>query len=252
MGLSPLPAQRWLPFAISAQERSRKQALLAEHPGQACGRLPRTAALEAAEQALATLVARAVPGPAPEPDVSSPLLRAALMVPDDLCLLLRTGDADDYRLASACVCAPSYWSLRQMLGRTLPELHAGVADMTPALAGRMNAFFRGLRGQDLFERRNWSVHGSPERWQPRLLEREVLDDLWLRSERQTLRRVSAEAIAFTIRVEIAPLRDIDGEPEVRSALERALSLLHGPVLAAFGGRRKLRRVQQFLAELPER
>lgn len=263
MGLQPLSTGHWLPFAISAEERARKQQVLADHANQASGRwTPGTGltaggpgdnpSLTTAEHALEALVAAAVPGAELPTAELSPVVRAALRVPDDLCLLMRSSDDGCYRLASACVCAPSYWSLPQMLGRTLPGLHAGVADMTPALAGRIDAFFQGLRETDLFERRNWSVHGSPERWQPRPAAGELLERVWMRSERQTLRRVGADAVLFTIRVEIAPLAEIAALPTVRAALDRALTLLAGPSLAAFGGPQKLQRVQAVLAALPGR
>lgn len=252
MGLQPLSTRRWLPFAISAEERARKLRLLADQTEQAWGRwAPGDAtALAGAERALESLVVAAVPGAEPAGADLSPVVRAALCIPDDLCLLMRSPVDGHYRLASACVCAPSYWSLPQMLGRTLPALHTGVADMTPALAGRIDAFFQGLRATDLFERRNWSVHGSPQRWQPRPATGESLGRLWMRSERQTLRRVGPDAVLFTIRVEIAPLAEIAGLPKVREALERALALLDGPTLAAFGGRQKRLQVQALLAKLP--
>ncbi len=61
----------------------------------------------------------------------------------------------------------------------------------------------------VFERRNWLIHTNPAPYQPRseAWHRITSDDvqtLVVRSERQTLRRLDARSVVFTIRVTSRP------------------------------------------------
>src|SRR4029079_7037701 len=64
-------------------------------------------------------------------DALLPLLpaieRAALLVEDDLCILVRDTDGDGgFVLGAGCVCAPSHWSLRDKLGQPIAAIHERV------------------------------------------------------------------------------------------------------------------------------
>src|SRR5262245_38223608 len=85
--------------------------------------------------------------------VSAPIVRASLLVPDDLCLMEERNGL--YRLTAACVCAPSYWRLADKIGRALDGIHAPVPTLNEKLAPSMRQFFARLPDGAVFERRNW-------------------------------------------------------------------------------------------------
>ncbi len=155
-----------------------------------------------------------------------PLQQAALLVQEDLCLIhLRDGT---WHLDAASLCFPSRWLLADKIGQPLLGVHAKVDGYDAALAERVNRAFDHLlsRPDDRpVWRRNWFVHPIPDRFQPQrptggdpLVETErVLDNLWVRSERQILRRVlDPDWAVFSIRIQQASLAElfvVDGRSE---------------------------------------
>jgi hypothetical protein len=226
MALRPIDASQWLPDPITSAERSRKLALLGNHDTLVHAEIDSSLACQ--QQALAA-VERHLGMPANAADEGrSPLVRAALLVPDDLCLMQR--HADRYRLTAACVCSPSYWHLADKIGRTLDGIHAPVPTLNAKLAAKMAQFFDRLPAQAVFERRNWLIHRddapyhpTPEQW-PVVAQRDVTA-LFLRSERQTLRRLDETAILFTIRVTCRPLADIVDHPVAMQDLLTAFAAM---------------------------
>ena len=87
----------------------------------------------------------------------------------------------------------------------------------------------------LFARRNWSLHDSPslrqDGTQPIVDSTDINSEnagerLWLRVERQTLRKLKGtEAILFTIRIHIRPLKQLEKFKGVAKRLSKALSAL---------------------------
>ena len=209
MGLRPIEPQRWLPERISEAERSRKQQLL-DNPGSAV-----FAALEGSrpgQQRIFDAMAEFTDGQPNRPrDTTQPLVNAALLVPDDLCLMER--DADSYRLTAACVCSPSYWQLTEKIGRTLDGIHGPVPTLNDRLGPTMLQFFARLPDGAVFERRNWLIHTNSDPYQPRseawrTVAQADAGKLVVRSERQTLRRLDTATVVFTIRVSCHPLVEI--------------------------------------------
>jgi hypothetical protein len=246
MGLRPIAADSWLPERIAPAERSRKESLLAD-PGKLV-----FAALESSgrgQQQTLDAVQRfvGVEGDA-ETLTQQPLVSAALLVPDDLCLMQRQDG--DYHLTAACVCSPSYWRLAEKIGRTLDGIHQPVPTLNGKLGATMVQFFSRLPEATVFERRNWLIHMDAEFFQPRaeswpILSSHDAPNLVVRSERQTLRRLDDTTIVFTIRVSCHPLGDIVGYPEAAQDLLRAFDAMdaaersatgythYGPVVAEF-------------------
>ena len=150
-----------------------------------------------------------------------PLARAGLSVQEDLCLMVQHDDA--WHLEGALLCFPSLWSLPEKLGRHAAEIHAPVAHYAEELSSRVDSFFNRMATGKLAIRRNLSPWPACLLWVPThdidpLLWDPPPDDpmqprLWLRSERQTLRRLPASgAILFTIRVQMAPLTVLEASP----------------------------------------
>lgn len=143
-----------------------------------------------------------------------PLEAAGLAVQEDLCLLHRA--TDGWILEAASVSFPSRWRLADKIGRTLGAVHAPVAGYSPKLDHRVTALIDRL-GDRIVRRRNWFVHPDralyqpdrPAHGDPVIAADRVWADLWLRSERQTLRRLRRSDWAlFTIRVQQAPLGEL--------------------------------------------
>jgi hypothetical protein len=138
-----------------------------------------------------------------------------------------------WHLEAACLCFPSMWSLSEKIGRPAALVHQPVAHYAEELSARVDTFFDRLAPGRLVRRRNLSLWPNcllwvptptiaPDLWDP---ERQG-PRLWLRSERQTLRRLpESGAILFTIRVQMAHLSVLALRP--RRAGELA-AWLRGP------------------------
>jgi hypothetical protein len=144
-----------------------------------------------------------------------PLRRAAHLVPDDL-VLMRRGD-DGWRIAAASLCFPSSWSLAEKFGRPLHEVHApvpgfGGGTRNAQLIARM---FDNLKVELPVWRQNWSLYGDDDLHHPKSksgqtdIPGQYGDALFLRRERQTLRKLPASGdIVFTIAIHIDPVEHV--------------------------------------------
>lgn len=166
-----------------------------------------------------------------------PLEAAALLVQEDLCVLIDTGDG--WRLAAGVVCFPSMWRLPDKLGLHITAVHDPVPAYAEELGRRVDRFLDRLRAGRPVWRRNWLVHDSDELHVPDPPPAHgaplVPGDLWLRSERQTLRRLpSTGAILFTIRTEQAPIGCLATRPTLAAAMAQAVSSW-SPALVTYRG-----------------
>lgn len=167
----------------------------------------------------------------------APLEAAALLVQEDLCVLVRRDG--HWRLDAAVVCFPSMWDVRAKRGLPISEVHGPVPGYADELGGRVDRFIDRLAPDRPVWRRNWMVHATPELHLPapppppeRVA---VPDDLWLRTERQTLRRLTAaEAVLFTIRTRHAPLAVLTRRPDVARQIAAAVRAW-SPELVAYRG-----------------
>lgn len=222
MGLRPLEEPRWLEFDASSDELiERKRRLIARERERVVvanegGDEPSGELLEVAR---AHLVAhhpdrvRAIGG-------DHPLVEAALLVSEDLCVLVRT---DAWRLVAAVVCFPSRWDLRAKLGATLSEIHGPVPGYDRALARPVDGFLDRLDAARGFWRLNWTLLDSPDLFLPdgsRATPSGDLADWYFRVERQTFRRLARSGAAvFTIRTYVAPALELArDDPDFVSAL----------------------------------
>ena len=104
----------------------------------------------------------------------------------------------------------------------------------------MDRLFDKLRIDRPVARLNWSVVDDPTLFQPtgrgnpnargKLTADNAGERLWVRMERQTLRRLpKSKDILFTIRIHRAALEDAAGVPEVARLLHGALETLGAPM-----------------------
>ena len=123
---------------------------------------------------------------------------------------------DGYHLDAAVLCFPSHWRLADKIGGSATAIHGPVPGYDVDLADKVDRFLDRLRPDVIVARRNWSVHDSPALFAPDppddprpAVVDEVGDRFWLRSERQTLRRLPVSgAVLFTIRVQQASFADV--------------------------------------------
>ncbi|MEM8902569.1 MAG: DUF3445 domain-containing protein [Actinomycetota bacterium] len=169
-----------------------------------------------------------------------PLDDAGTRVQEDLCLLQPVDGS--WRLRAASLCFPSRWRLADKLGRSITDVHGPVDGYREELAAKVDRQLDRL-GERPVLRRNWFVHPDASLFQP---DRPVdgdpvipadraLDDLVVRSERQTLRKLPRSgAVLFTIRVQQQGLAALVAVTDRRGALGRLLGDGEPSVLAHRG------------------
>jgi hypothetical protein len=255
MGLVPLNLRDWIaPDERMALELRDKERLLGERHHEVFAALP-TAAEGSAEvlalladhlpRRFPTLYSRA--GERLENLVTGqrwnlagctlhPLDLAGRLVQEDLCLMQQQEGTELYHLVGASVCFPTRWRLAEKMGQTVEAIHAPVPGYDEQLAPTMDRFFSRLKVERPVWRINWSLMDDPTLFQPTGHGRQVYnahvtaqnagETLWLRMERQTLRRLPRSGdILFTIRVYLRPLHTLATRPEDAAALATTLRAL---------------------------
>lgn len=136
-------------------------------------------------------------------DSDTPLAVLGRVLQEDLCILLR--DGDEHVLVAANVCFPANWALSEKVGRPLSGIHAPVDSYTPAIAGRVQRLFDGVKVGKPLWRNNLLWYDEPELFQPRRHQdpdrpRPAGDRArYLRAERQSILRLTvSKAVVFSI------------------------------------------------------
>jgi hypothetical protein len=223
MGTRHLDLAGWLlPDEDRERDLVRKAVLLEERHAEVFAALD-TPAVGVASLEVLELVLAATGQETVSSDLH-PLDAAGRLVQEDLCVLVRRDGAA--HLDAASLCFPSYWRLADKLGRPMATVHGPVAHYADELAAKVDAFLGRLRPERPVWRRNWSIHDDPTYFLPDPTpprEVEPPDGLWLRSERQTLRRLErADAVLFTIRTQQIPLAVLTERPETARRLAAAI------------------------------
>jgi len=173
--------------------------------------------------------------------VAGALPEAAIAAHEDLCLLTpqstgREGEAV-YRLIGAAVAWPSDWHPSAKLGLPLRALHAPIAGYAEQIATGVDRFMETLRPGPIYGRCNWFIAPTgARRWLADRPPQEAFahvtpanagETLFVRSERQTLRRLpKTGTILFAIGIYVEPLGRLS--PANIAMLGRAVqSLLNG-------------------------
>ncbi len=161
----------------------------------------------------------------------SPLEAASRWIQEDLCIMEEWDGA--WRLSAGSVCFPTRWDLPSKLGLPLSEIHTPVPGYQEKLAVSADRFFARLKTGRTVWRVNWSLTDIPDLFQPggggrvtrvaEITSENAGDRVWLRVERQTLRRFPRSgAILFTIRVHRSRLRDLRADPGAAEHLAGSL------------------------------
>ena len=230
IGLRPIPAEAWLEGG-ETDPAARKDALFDAHPAQVWAQTDRS---HPAQSEVLALVSRALGRPI-DLEGRPPLLAAARAIADDLCLMEQRDGV--WRLTALSLCAGSFFTADEVIGRSLSELHRPVTGFEERLLMRVTRIFDGLRDELVLERRNWSVVSSPALYAPdpapmraaitEIDPAQAADALFVRVERQTLRRLPQTCgVVFTIRVWIDPLSAIAADPARLARFARAWKTAH--------------------------
>jgi dimethylamine monooxygenase subunit A len=257
-GLQPLDLQDWIePDEHFVSELAEKERLLRERHHEVFAVLPEALAgsMEVLDLLAAHLPARFPILYRSEGDllynlvtsqrwnlsqqVLHPLDLAGRLVQEDLCLMQHDFTSDTYRLVGASLCFPTRWQLAEKMGKSLTIIHEPVHGYEEQLASTVDRFFERLRVEKPVWRLNWGLIDDPALFQPTGHGRKGLnpditaenagEKLWIRMERQTLRRLPrTQDVLFTIRVHVRPLRQLEAHPEQAATLASALRNMPEP------------------------
>lgn len=159
---------------------------------------------------------------------NNPLDLAGRLVQEDLLLLLPNED-NNYCLVAGSLCFPLRWKIQEKLGRSLAAIHDPVPGYQHQLEKPVDHFFERLKENYPVWRLNWGLVDTPELFVPPEKSTNQLnipltvdnagDVLWLRVERQTLRRLpKTNGVLFTIKTYIYPLNILEDKPEISQGL----------------------------------
>jgi dimethylamine monooxygenase subunit A len=159
-----------------------------------------------------------------------PLDLAGRLVQEDLCLMQQDEAGETYRLSGASLCSPARWRLADKIGRPLGAIHEPVPGYAEKLKRPVDRFFGALLPEKPVWRLNWGIIDDPAPFQPVATHAALAatadtagERLWLRVERQTLRRLPATgAVVFTIRTHITRLDTAIAAPGAAADLAAAL------------------------------
>ncbi len=234
IGLSPIPLAGWFEGG-EADPASRKDAIFAAHPALSWGE---TEGSRQAQVEVAQLVgewARAAGRPHALDVTLAPLRAASRLVSDDLCLMERKpGERGEpaWTLTAVSLCAPSFFSVEDVLGRPLDAIHGPVPTFNDRFLPRVSRIFDHLAADTILTRRNWSLVPTDTLFIPSadglraelplMTAQDIAGRLQVRRERQTIRKLpQTGAVLFTIRIWLEPFVDLLAEPSRRAAFTRA-------------------------------
>jgi len=177
-GIGPLDAEGWLiedeAFAGQMAERDRLLSQMPERVFADSGAMPE-AKQEVLDEVLGLLRNRVSyqvnPSDVIRPDGvrvpldGDPLLTAARLVQEDLCLHEKHGD--EHVLTAAVLCFPASWTLDEKIGRPLSVVHATVDEYSINIAKRVQRLFDGIQAGRPMWRFNVLQYVRPDLFQPR-------------------------------------------------------------------------------------
>ncbi len=161
----------------------------------------------------------------------APLDLAGRLVQEDL-LLMQPGPAG-YRLTAGSLCFPSHWRLQDKLGLPLGQIHQPVPGYPEHLQRRVDQLFERFPIDRPGWRLNWSLVDTPtlclccdsSPMPTGITAENAGDRLWLRIERQTLRRIPTNDILFTVHTSTHPLKQAVKDPELATSFFTTLETL---------------------------
>ena len=227
-GVQPLAPDDWLirdeVFALQMALRDR---LIAERVTEVHACLP--SALPAARECLDAVLGALRQDPSytfgdasvTRPDGATvpidrdrPLLTVGRLQQADVCLM--EAEPEGHVLTGAILCFPAHWTLAEKIGRPLSRIHGPVHEYDAGLEKRVQRLFDAMRPDQVLWRANAILHSDPalftpsrEGARPVACTRETAR--YVRSERQTLRRLPATGVVvFTIHTYMISFDNLTG------------------------------------------
>lgn len=143
----------------------------------------------------------------------NPVVIAARLAQEDFLILEQTSDG--HVLTSAVLCFPASWTLAQKIGRNMLGIHQPVDRYDDNIAKRVNRVMDVLQQGNAVWRANVLCYNDPELHQPRLEhERRPFDPagpVYVRVERQALKRLTPAATVFSIHTYLVPIEALTRE-----------------------------------------
>jgi len=227
-GLQPVAAGDWLRVDDAyAEQMAYRDRLLEERRSEVAMRAAGPVAAEAVLLEQVTDAVLALPGFArveggiKRPDglvidvarEDSAIIAAARLAQEDFLILEQMDEG--HALTSAVLCFPASWSLHQKIGRNMLRIHEPVDRYDDGIAKRVNRVMDVLQQGNAVWRANVLCYNDPELFQPKLEhERRAFDPagpVWVRVERQTLKRLTETAMVFAIHTYVVPLEQLSQE-----------------------------------------
>ena len=133
------------------------------------------------------------------------LVDAALAVPDDLTVLrsIPNDAGEQLPFVAGVVCSPSRWRLSEKIGHDMLTVHKPVSLYADHIGAAVDTTLTRLSPERPIWRSNWTLEDHPALFQPYSPDTPLVEhpsELWIRIERETLRRLpQTRGILFTIR-----------------------------------------------------
>ena len=160
------------------------------------------------------------------------LVEAAGAVPDDLTVLrsVPSDDGESLPFVAGVVCSPSRWRLAEKIGLDMLAVHKPVALYAEHIGAAVDTTLTRLSPDKPIWRSNWTLEDHPALFQPYSPDGPMVEEpgeLWIRIERETLRRLPrTRGILFTIRGFQEPLSSyVQRGPEVVRTLRELVARL---------------------------
>jgi dimethylamine monooxygenase subunit A len=161
------------------------------------------------------------------PPSSDPLGQLAQYVQEDFCLLSPSAPV---RFEAGAVCFLSRWKVSEKAGKQNEAVHSPVPDFS-LIARQSTHFLESLQPGRLMARFNWTVQDGNELFLPEIAPQKmpytpenVLENSWLRVERQTLRRLpKTRFVVFTIRTFHYAMTEVARDPLRRAVASSTIS-----------------------------
>ncbi|MGI3185563.1 heme-dependent oxidative N-demethylase family protein [Nioella aestuarii] len=149
-------------------------------------------------------------------DSDHPLIVAARLVQEDLCLLDQANGGDEHILTGAVLCFPASWTLAEKIGHPMTRIHVPVEEYTANMAARVQRLFDALHVDRPLWRANALLYHDPSLHQARREnDRRIAPKgraEYLRSERQSLLRLpETRAVVFSIHTWVVPWVRLNNE-----------------------------------------
>ncbi|CAG8958716.1 hypothetical protein HYFRA_00011559 [Hymenoscyphus fraxineus] len=168
----------------------------------------------------------------------NPLEIAARLAMEDFNILMKSEETGDHHLMASATLFPAGWKLQERIGTSMANLHKPVPEWKKNLGGSVNRYFDHLNTRTSMERTNLFIQTTPHLFvdAPEIPNPQTVpEDLWIRRERQTFRRLERSgAVLFTVRTYMQRLVEVRGEEEL--ALRQQIAGLDEVVREYKGGK----------------